>query len=69
MNYFIYGANSPSWASDRDGMYTLLKYGNIGIDLRLDAVEGEAKLARKIVGQARPQAKGGFLAKCPVIVS
>lgn len=66
MNYFIYGANSPSWASDRDGMYTLLKYGNIGIDLRLEAVDGEAKLARKIVG---PQAKGRFLAKCPVIVS
>lgn len=50
-------------------MYTLLKYGNIGIDLRLEAVDGEAKLALKIVGQTRPPAKGGFLAKCPVIVS
>lgn len=63
INYFINGANSPSWASDRDGMYKLLKYGNIGIDLRPDAVDVEAKLARKIVGQARPQAKGGISCK------
>lgn len=69
INYFIYGANSPSWISDRGGMDTLLKYGNIGINPRLEAVDGEAKLARKIVGRARPQAKGVFLAKCPVIVS
>lgn len=69
INLFIYGANSPSWTSDWDGMYTILKYGNIGINLRLEAVDGEAKLARKILGRVRPQAKGVFLAKCAVTVS
>lgn len=41
INYVIYGANSPSWVSDRDGMYTL-QYGDIEINLRLEAADGES---------------------------